>query len=133
MSANPHFAPATKPLVCIIDADEATRESIRTLLNRLGVEIRAFAAGHDFLRTLTESVPACLIAEATMTDMTGIELMQELRRRGLDVPTILLSRNEDVSFAVAAMRAGALDFVQKPYIDRSLLQHVGHLLTPNSR
>ena len=90
-----------------------------------------YGCARDFLATLGHAVPVCLIAAATMPDMNGIELLQELRTRGLDIPTILLAHQEDVPFAVAAMRAGAVDFVERPYIDRALLHHVGHLLTPD--
>ena len=133
MAASPNMLPISQPLVGVIDADEATRRSVRALLLGLGVDVHTFTSAREFLRTLAQSVPACLIAEATMSDMNGIELIQELKRRGLDVPTVLLARHEDVPFAVAAMRAGAVDFVEKPHIDRALLHHVGHLLAPDTR
>ncbi len=128
MSANPYVAPVAQPLVSLVASDEATRSRVRLLLGRLGVAVRAHDSAGEFLRTLASGVPACLIADATMSDMNGIELLQEVRRLGCDVPTILLGDHEDVPFAVAAMRAGALDFVERPSIDRALLHHVSHLL-----
>ena len=128
MSANPYVVSITQPQVCLIAADEATRTRVRLLLERLGVAVRIHASAGEFLRTLATEVPACLVAEATMSDMNGIELLQEVRRLGFDVPTILLGDHEDVPFAVAAMRAGAVDFVERPSIDRALLHHVSHLL-----
>jgi two-component system response regulator FixJ len=133
MSASPSVLHVPEPLVCVIDADASTRASVSALLHRLGAAVRAYGCAREFLGSLGETVPACLVAEATMPDMNGIELMQELRRRGLDIPTILLARHEDVPFAVAAMRAGAVDIVEKPYMDRALLHHVGLLLTPDNR
>lgn len=128
MSANPYVVPVLQLQVCLIAADEATRTRVRLLLERLGVALRIHASADEFLRALATDVPACLIAEATMSDMNGIELLQEVRRLGFDVPTILLGDHEDVPFAVAAMRAGAVDFVERPSIDRALLHHVSHLL-----
>lgn len=129
MSANPYVAPVAQPLVSLIASDEATRARVSLLLERLGVAVRIHGSAGEFLRTLAADVPACLIADATMSDMNGIELLHEVRRRGCEVPTILLGRHEGVPFAVAAMRAGAVDFVEKPSIDRALLHHVSHLLT----
>ncbi len=116
-------------LVAVIDADVATRERVHALLGRLPVEVRTYASAAAFLRSLHDAAPSCVIAAATMADMDGIALLGELRCRGLDSATILLSRHEDVPFAVAAMRAGAVDFIEKPNIDRALLHHVGHLVT----
>jgi len=128
MSANPYVVSVPQPLVGLIASDEATRRRVSQLLERLGVAVRTYGSAGDFLRTLASCAPACLIADATMSDMNGIELLQEVRRRGCEVPTILLGRHEDVPFAVAAIRAGAVDFVEKPSIDRALLHHVSHLL-----
>lgn len=128
MSANPTMIASSPALVAVIDADATTRERVRALLEQLPVEVRTFASAAAFLRALGDMTPSCVIAEATMADMDGIALLGELKRRGLDSATILLSRNEDIPFAVAAMRAGAVDFIEKPYIDRALLHHVGHLV-----
>ncbi len=131
MAANPLVFKVPQVLVCIIDADDGTQVCVNALLRRPGGAVRGYRCARDFLVTLGEAVPDCLIAAATMPDMDGIELLQELGRRGLAIPTILLAHQEDVPFAVAAMRAGAVDFVERPYIDRALLHHVGHLLTPD--
>jgi FixJ family two-component response regulator len=115
-------------LVCVVDPDPAVRRSVGTLLRALGAEVQAYATAREFLAELPDGVPRCVIAENRLPDMSGIALLQELRARGLRIPVILLSAEDDVGGAVAAMRAGALDFIEKPYIDRALVTQVAALL-----
>jgi two-component system response regulator FixJ len=119
-----------RPIVCVVDADPAVGTNVRALLGLLGAEVRAFgtaAALFDALDTM-EAAPVCIVADLVLPDLGGMQLMAELRRRGLDVPTILMSSDSDVTSAVSAMRAGALDFIEKPYIDRVLLNQIAPLL-----
>lgn len=126
--SRPH-APGGRPVVCVVDADPAVRESVRALLGTIGAEVRGYARGHDLLDALHGgAAPACIVADLGLPDIGGLALLGELRARGLRVPTILLSTEADVSSAVSAMRAGALDFIEKPYIDRALLNQVAPLL-----
>ena len=116
------------PLVCVVDPDPAVRRSVAKLLRSLGAQVEGYATAREFLAQLPTAIPSCLIAEAQLPDMPGLTLLQELRGRGLDTPVILLSSEADVTSAVAAMRAGALDFIEKPYIDRALAAQVGSIL-----
>ena len=115
-------------LVCVIDPDPAVRRSVAALLGALGAEVEGFATAREFLARLPTEMPACIVAENRLPDMSGVALLQELRARGLRIPTILLSADADVSGAVTAMRAGALDFIEKPYIDRALVTQVAPIL-----
>jgi FixJ family two-component response regulator len=122
-------ASGARPVVLVADADPAVREGVRTLLGTVGADVRGYASGADLLQSLDEdALPACIIADLQLPEVGGLELLQALRTRGLHVPTILLSTDADVSSAVTAMRAGALDFIEKPYIDRALLNQVAPLL-----
>ena len=98
------------------------------LLRALGAEVEGYATAREFLAQLPKAVPVCVVAESRLPDMSGVALMQELRARGLRIPTILMSSDADVSGAVTAMRAGALDFIEKPYIDRALVTQVAPIL-----
>ena len=122
--------PGGRPVVCVVDADPAVRESVRALLGTIGAEVRGYARGHDLLDALHGggTAPACIVADLGLPDIGGLALLGELRARGVRVPTILLSTEADVSSAVSAMRAGALDFIEKPYIDRALLNQIAPLL-----
>ena len=116
------------PLVCLVDPDPMVQRSVKKLLKALGAVIEVFPSARDLLARLPDGIPACIITEARLPDMTGLALLQELRARGLNIPVILLSSDADVSSAVTAMRAGALDFIEKPYIDRALVAQVGPIL-----
>ncbi len=122
-----------RQVVCVADADPAVRESVRALLGTLGAEVRAYSRGADLLDALDDVGPACIIADLALPDLGGLALLAELRRRGLRTPTILLSTDADVTSAVNAMRAGALDFIEKPYIDRALVNQVAPLLRLDDR
>jgi two-component system response regulator FixJ len=125
--------PHSAPLVCLVDPDPATQRDVQALLATLGAELRVYGDARDFLASLPREVPVCVIAESRLPDLTGLALLQELRARGLRIPTILLSSAGDVTGAVAAMRAGALDFVEKPFIDRVLVSLVVPILNLDAR
>lgn len=121
------------PLVCIVDPDAASRRRVAELLGSLGAEVEAFATAREFLARLPRAMPVCVITEARLPDMPGLALLQELRARGLGIPTILLATDADVGAAVEAMRAGALDFIEKPLIDRALVSQVAPILEDDGR
>jgi len=116
------------PLVYLVDPDPAVQRSVKKLLGALGATTETFQSARELLAALPRNVPSCIIAEARLPDMSGLTLLQELRARGLAVPVILLSSDADVTSAVTAMRAGALDFIEKPWIDRALVAQVGPIL-----
>jgi FixJ family two-component response regulator len=122
-------APNDRPVVAIADADPAIREGVRTLLATIGADVRGYACGNTLLQSLEEGVlPACIVADLALPGLGGLDLLKALRARGVRIPTILLSTDADVTSAVTAMRAGALDFIEKPYIDRALLNQIAPLL-----
>jgi two-component system response regulator FixJ len=113
--------------VCIADADEALTRRIADLLEGLGTCVRTYASGQALLDDLAAHT-LCVISEASLPDMTGVELIDTLRKRLPGTPVILLATDGDVAAAVAAMRAGALDFIEKPHVDRLLAWRVRHLM-----
>ena len=115
------------PIVCIADPDEALARRLADLLEALGTQVRSYASGRALLDELAAGT-VCVISEARLPDMSGIELIEALRARLPDVPVILLATDGDVAAAVAAMRAGALDFIEKPHVDRLLAWRIRHLL-----
>lgn len=122
--------PFSRSTVCVVDPDERIARRLTDLLTPLGAAVRAYS---DAATLLAEAVPgaACIISEAHLPDMTGAGLIEALRHRGLDTPVILLAADGDVATAVAGMRAGALDFIEKPHADRLLAWHVTRLLENN--
>lgn len=122
------IADTDKPVVCIIDGDAAVRDSLRALLGELDVCVRLYAQAEDFLRGPSSLRPVCLITELYLPGISGLDLLQEMRARSLQIPTIILASDSDVPTAVRVMRAGAIDFIDKPFVHRLLLKRVRQLL-----
>ena len=101
---------------------------MRTLLHGLGIDVATFDSAESYLLTANGRHLACLIVDLLLPGMSGLELLRRLRSSGNDVPVILLADESDVPTAVAAMREGATDFIEKPYVDVAVLKRVQKLL-----
>lgn len=129
MAAEPLAVPAaSSSTVCVVDSDAALVDRLYTLFTAMGASVRGYPTARALLDDIGTDVPACVICDMHLPDMTGVELLERLRERRLGVPLIIMSRDGDVSTAVAAMRAGALDFVEKPQVEQLLAWHVHRLL-----
>jgi two-component system response regulator FixJ len=107
--------------VDLIDDDEAVRQSLAFLLDSGGIAARTHESATAFLAALPTLTPACIVTDVRMPGMTGIELLRELRVRGVDAPVIVITGHGDVPLAVEAMKGGAADFLEKPFDDDALL------------
>ncbi|MGE0798969.1 MAG: response regulator transcription factor [Lautropia sp.] len=116
--------PANERLVYVVDDDEAVRDSLRWLLEGNGFGVRTFASAEAFLQAYDPAPFACLVLDVRMTGMSGIELHDELLRRGHDLPLIFMTGHGDVPMAVARMKLGAIDFLEKPFDDQQLCRIV---------
>jgi two-component system response regulator FixJ len=110
--------------VYIVDDDESARESLATLLTIAGFRTKSFASGHQFLGAVPSLAPGCLVSNVLMPEMDGITLLKQLKILKPDFPVILITGHGDIKMAVHAMRSGALDFVEKPYDDETILAAV---------
>jgi two-component system response regulator FixJ len=117
-------AEASTATVCIVEADAAERAALAQLLGHLPIHVTTFESAEALLSVLDETDCRVLVTEMNLPGKSGLELLGELCERGRHVPTILLSEGSDVGTAVIAMRAGAMDFIEKPVIDRILLRRV---------
>jgi two-component system response regulator FixJ len=115
---------APKNNVYIIDDDEAARDSLATLLIGAGLRTKSFASGHQFLREATSLEPGCLVSDIRMPEMDGITLLHRLKVLNLNFPVVLLTGYGDIKMAVQAIKSGAVDFVEKPYDDETILTAV---------
>ena len=113
-----------KPTVCIVDSDTGIRSALSALVSTLPVHVLVFPDAESMLRELAEHDIACVISEINLPGKSGIQLVEEMQRMGRKVPTILLTSDGDVPTAVSALQAGAVDFIEKPFIDRQLLERV---------
>ena len=110
------------PLVSVVDDDESVRESLPDLLKEFGFAVRAFSSAQDFLSSDSLGKTKCLILDVVMPGMTGLELQQELRRDGHDIPVIFISAQKDAAIRDQALRQGAVTFLYKPFSDTALLE-----------
>ncbi len=110
--------------VYVVDDDYDVRESLCMLLRSLGMRAAAFASAGEFLGAAGPDPEGCLVADVRMPGMSGLELQQELARRGIPLPVIVITGHGDVPTAVTAMKGGAVDFLQKPFSDQALLDRV---------
>ena len=111
-------------MVYVIDDDEAARDSLRTMLTAAGVRVETYPSAVTFLSALPAIETGTVVSDVRMLDMTGLELLRELRRRHIDMPVILLTGHGDVRLAVEAMKLGADDFFEKPFDPEQLLTSV---------
>jgi len=114
----------TDPLVHIIDDDEAMRDSLLFLLDTAGFRAAASASAADFLRTIPNAGLGCIVTDIRMPDMTGLELIKVLRAGGHAYPVVVITGHGDVPLAVEAMKAGVVDFIEKPFDDETLLEAI---------
>jgi two-component system response regulator FixJ len=117
------MSPADR-LVFIVDDDEAVRDSLELLLESAGHAVRAFEAAPDALEACRARLPACIITDVRMPDMDGLEFQEKLAAGGLHVPVIVITGHADVPLAVRAMKAGAVDFIEKPFGDDAILASI---------
>ena len=114
--------------VYVVDGDQSVLDGVRSLLGTLGVEVRCFLSAEQFLDTVNFDTPGCVVTELHLPGISGLELQKDLRKRGVDYPVIVMASDADVPIAVHAMQLGALDFIEKPFIDRVLIARVKQAL-----
>lgn len=113
-----------KPTVFIVDDEEAVGDSIAMLLRSVGLTTRRYTDARRFLEEYRPEQPGCLLLDVRMPKLSGLEVQQELVRRHVTLPVIFITGHGDVPMAVEAMRAGAIDFIQKPFNDDELIRRV---------
>jgi two-component system response regulator FixJ len=118
----------SKPLIYVVDDDDTFRSSLQWLLESVGLAVRTFANAAEFLDAYVPGAPGCLVLDIRMPGMSGLQLQDQLASRGIGIPVIFLTGHGDVPMAVAAVKKGALDFLQKPYNDQQLLDVVNAAL-----
>ena len=118
--------------VYIVDDDEAVRDSLSVLLESKAYAVRSFGSAPEFLAAAPSLPVGCLIADIRMPEMDGLELQQHLIDRSLQFPLIVITGHGDVSLAVRAMKAGAVDFIEKPFASEAILNSLDTALARSS-
>ncbi|HEX9184617.1 MAG TPA: response regulator [Burkholderiales bacterium] len=120
--------PTPEPLVHVVDDESAIRDSLGMLLRSVGLKSRAYAGAQEFLESWHPQAAECLVCDVRMPGMSGLELQEALNARGANLPVVLITGHGDVAMAVRAMKAGASDFIEKPFNDQVLLDAVNRAL-----
>ncbi len=113
-----------QPMVLVVDDDEAMRDSMRYLFESVNLSCKSFASAHDFLEFCDTRPFGCILLDIRMPGMSGMELLENLRAQGIQLPVIVITGHGDVPLAVRAMKQGAFDFLQKPFPAQALLDRV---------
>jgi two-component system response regulator FixJ len=118
----------SQPIVHIVDDDKAIRDSLSFLMKSVGFESRAYTSAEAFLDQADLEKPGCLVVDVRMQGMSGLELQHLLSERGSKLPVIIITGHGDVPMAVQAMKAGAVDFLEKPYNNELLITRIRQCL-----
>lgn len=110
-----------RPLIYVVDDDEAFRDSLRWLLESSGYRVELYDSAERFLERYRAGTGACLVLDVRMPGKSGLELQQEINRRGITIPVTFVTGHGDVPMAVNALKSGAFDFIEKPFKDEDLL------------
>lgn len=113
-----------EPTVFIIDDDEAVRRFLSGLIASVGLHVETYASAQEFLDADEPNQPGCLLLDIRMPGMSGLELQKELASRNIRIPIIILTGHGNVQVAVHAMKAGAVDFIEKPFNNELLLDRI---------
>ncbi len=115
---------AEERVVCVVDDDEAVRESLQILLETMGYGVMGFESGPQFLEACQAIDTGCVLLDVRMPKMSGMEVQQKLLEKRPDLPVVIVTGHGDIAMAVQAMRAGAVDFIEKPFQEEALLQTI---------
>ncbi len=121
------------PVVYVVDDDVAVRDSLSLLLDSVGLSAELFESAADFLEACDTGRNCCVVSDIRMPGLSGLELQERLNERHIDIPIIFITGHGDIPMAVSAMRAGAVDFIQKPFRDQDLVDRVHKALELDRR
>lgn len=115
-------------VVYVVDDDDGVRALLSALLLSVSIPTREFASGVEFLRVVNRSFDGCVLLDVRMPQISGLEVCEQLRQRGIQLPVVLMSGFADVPMVIRAMKVGAIDFVQKPFNSQDVLERIQHAL-----
>jgi len=111
-------------IVFVVDDDASVRSSLKFLLSTVGLQVESFDSANAFLHKKLQDAPSCLVLDVRLPGLSGIDIQRELAARNIHIPTIFLTGHGDIPMSVRAMKAGAVEFLTKPFRDQDLLDAV---------
>jgi len=119
---------AAVPTVFIIDDDRGMRQSMKDLVESVGLRAESFATGEEFLRRKRSNDPSCLVLDVRLPQMSGLDFQRQLAETGVEIPIIFVTAHGDVPMSVRALKSGAVEFLTKPFRDQDLLDAIQQAL-----
>ncbi len=117
-------ATAEQPIVFVVDDDESVREALRSLFRSVSLRVETFGSAGDFLRSELPEVASCLVLDVRLPGVSGLDFQAELAKANIHIPVIFMTGHGDIPMSVQAMKAGAVDFLTKPFRDQDMLDAV---------
>ena len=115
----------SQAIVFVVDDDQSVREALDSLFRSTGLKVQAFASAQEFLQSEKPECPSCLVLDVRMPGLSGLDLQREMADSEISIPIILITGHGDIPMTVQAMRAGAVEFLTKPFREQDLLDAVG--------
>jgi len=123
----------TEPTVFVVDDEPIIRTSLERLMQSVSLKVETFATASEFLDAYTTGQPGCVVLDVRMPGISGLDLQDRMAERGVDIPIIFITAYGDVPMAVRALKGGAVDFLQKPYNNQTLLDRVQEAIEKDVR
>src|ERR1700752_704271 len=123
-NSSPKTVASTEPLVFIVDDDDSMRQALTRLFYSVKLQVEVFASAQEFLKSERPDVPSCLVLDVRLPGLSGLEFQAELAKENIRIPIVFISGHGDIPMSVRAMKAGAIDFLAKPFRDQDLLDAV---------
>ena len=118
------LASAEEPTVFVVDDDASVRDALSNLFRSVGLRVAVFGSAHEFLQSKLPNVPSCLILDIRLPRLSGLDFQAELTKADIHIPIIFMTGHGDIPMTVRAMKAGAVDFLTKPFRDQDMLDAV---------
>ncbi len=115
-------------IVYVVDDDSSVREAIKSLIRSVGLRVETFGTAQEFLHSARPDAPGCVVLDVRLPGLSGLDLQRELAANGINLPVIFITGHGDIPMSVRAMKAGALEFLTKPFRDQDLLDAIQQAL-----
>ena len=119
--------------IYVVDDDMSVREAVESLIRSAGLSVRTFSSAQEMLASLRKELPSCLVLDIQLPDINGFELQQELAKKDIQIPIIFLTGHGDIPMSVRAIKAGALEFLTKPFDDEYLLETIREAIARDNK
>ena len=123
----------TDAMVFVVDDDAPMRESLKNLLRSVGLRVELFASPQEFLRSKRPDLPSCLVLDVRLPGLSGLDLQKRTGDAGIEIPIVFITGHGDIPMSVRAMKAGAVEFLTKPFRDQDLLDAIQQALERDGR